>query len=145
MTTTLTNLNLSSNGFSASASNFFCGLARLTDMYSFGDNIMHVCKLRIPFDMFRIATNKSIWCHAVILTKMPNNIVSWSRTMVRKTCLSDETSSAVSNVISCASILGVVGVSDRDAVTDCFDNSFKRWSVLGSHVINILRNMAMYS
>jgi hypothetical protein len=41
-------------------------------------------------------------------------------------------------------MLGVVGVSDRDAVTYSLDDSFEGWSVLGSHVINILRDMAMY-
>jgi hypothetical protein len=42
-------------------------------------------------------------------------------------------------------MFGVVGVSNRDAVTYSLDNSVEGWSVLGSHVINILRDMAMYN
>lgn len=146
MTTTLTYLNLSSNGFSASAAHGTCGLMRLTDMYPFGDNISHVCNSSVPLDVIRIAANKSIWSSAVILTEMTDKLSCWTRTVVRKACLSADTScQRFSNVISCCSTLGVVGVSDRDAVTYSLDNSFEGWSVLGSHVINILRNMAMYS
>ena len=135
MTATFTNLNLRSNGFSAETAKRCCGLARLTDMHSFIDNIIHVCKLCIPLDVFRIATNKSIWRRAIILAKMTNNCSAWAWSMISKTSLSAESScSAISFVISCTSVLGIVGVSNWDAVTDSFDNSFKRWSVLGSHV-----------
>jgi len=145
MTASLTYLNLSSDGATSCLSHGDCGLVSLTDVYSFGDNISNVCNLSVPLDVLRIAANKSIRSCAVIMTQMTDNCSAWTRSMMSKARLSADTSCIrINNVISYRSMLGVVGVSDRDAVTYSLDNSFEGWSVLGSHVINILRDMAMY-
>lgn len=134
MTAMLTNLNLRCNGFSAETANSWRELMCLTDMDSFLDNIPHIFSVCIPLDMRRIATNKSVWRRAIILAKMADNCSTWARSMISKTGLSTDCSrSTISFVISYISIFGFVSVSNWDAVTDMFDNSFKSWSVLGGH------------
>lgn len=144
MSTFLTNLHLSSNGLTTKTADFSCGFVGLTDMYSLIDYVGNVCFGCVPLDVFRIKANKTIRRCAVILTEMTDNCSAWTRSMICKTRFSADASCiTVRNIVSYGTILGVVGVSNRDTVTYFLDNPVEVWSVLGSHVINILRNMMM--
>lgn len=145
MTATFAHSDLRSSSNTAAATGLCAAeLLGLTDVHSFGNHISNVCRLTVPLDVVRIAADKSIRSCAVIWAEVTDNCTTWARPMMSKACLSTKASCIrISNVISCSSMLGVVGVSDRDAVTYSLDNSVEGWSVLGSHIIKILREMAM--
>ena len=120
----------------------FRSLFSLTDVYSLSHHISNILSLCVPLDVVGIATHKSIRSAAIVCAEMTDNMTTWSRSVMSKASLSKKLS-CIYNVVSCSTMLGVVGVSNWDTVTYSLDNSVESRSVLDSHVIKILRDMAM--